>query len=272
MKHCELGELNGEVLLFGGPYSNLQACEAVFAYSSAAKIARDHVICTGDVVAYCGAPAASVAAIRASGCAVVAGNCEIQLAQDADNCGCGFEEGSVCDRLSVAWYTFAQSKLDAAAIGWMETLPDVATFTHHAKRYAVIHGGARDVAQFIWETDEDAIFAREWDALERITGPIDVVVAGHSGLPFIRQTSRGAWLNAGVIGMPPHDGSTQTRFARLRGGTMQIEMLEYDVSGAVKDMIAAGLPADYREALKSGYWPSEDVLPVDLRVAVSESG
>ncbi len=272
MKHRDLGVLNGDVLLFGGPYGNVQACDAVFAYAVAASVAPDHVICTGDVVAYCGAPVASVAAIRAAGCAVVAGNCEIQLAQNADDCGCGFEEGTACDRLSVAWYAFAQSQLDTEARAWMGTLPDVLTFTHNDTRYGVIHGGVRDVAQFIWETDDDTVFVREWDALERISGPIDAVVAGHSGIPFIRQTSRGMWLNAGVIGMPPHDGGPQTRFALLKDGRMQIKTLDYDVAGAVADMNVAGLPSDYRDALQSGYWPSEDILPDALRVAVSDRG
>ncbi len=272
MKHRDLGVLDKDVLLFGGAYSNFQACEAIFAQATAAGVATDHVICTGDVVAYCGAPQASVAAVRASGCAVVAGNCEIQLAQQADDCGCGFEEGTTCDRLSTAWYAFAQSQLSADDRMWMEGLPDLVTFRHHSKRYGVIHGGVRDVAQFIWETDDDAVFVAEWSAFEAIAGPVDVIISGHCGIAFQRETSRGTWLNAGVIGMPPHDGAPQTRFAMLRQGQFQIQQLTYDVDGAMTDMRAAGLPTEYRDALKSGYWPSEDVLPDALRVAVCDRG
>jgi predicted phosphodiesterase len=272
MKHIDLGVLDGEVLLFGGPYGNVQATQAVLDWAHTARIIPKHMICTGDVVAYCGAPAASVSAVRASGCAVIAGNCEVQLAQNADDCGCGFEEGTTCERLSVAWYDYARRQLGADTRAWMADLPDVITFTHHGLRYGVIHGGARDVAEFIWETDVDAIFAREWAALEDIVGPVNGVVCGHSGLPFVRQTSRGVWLNAGVIGMPPHDGAKDTRFAVLRRGKIKIERLKYDVSGAVTDMDDANLPSEYRDALRSGYWPSEDVLPDALRVAVSDRG
>ena len=62
MKHRDLGVLDQDVLLFGGPYGNRQALDAVFASAQAAGIPADHVICTGDIVAYCGAPAACVAA------------------------------------------------------------------------------------------------------------------------------------------------------------------------------------------------------------------
>jgi len=272
MKHLDLGVLDDDVLLFGGPYSNLQALEAVLAWARAAGIAPERMICTGDIVAYCGAPLACVEAMQASGASVIAGNCEIQLAQGAGDCGCGFEDGTTCDRLSAAWYSFAQSQMTENARGWMGDLPDVISFEHQGLRYGVLHGGVTDVARFVFETDEDAVFAREWAALEALTGPVDGVIAGHSGIPFLRLTARGAWMNAGVIGMPPHDGAPQTRFAVLSGGKMRIEYLSYDVEAAMADMRAAGLPSDYRAALQSGYWPSEDVLPEALRVAVSDRG
>lgn len=272
MKHRDLGALQGDVLLFGGVYSNRQALEAVLEQARRRGISGDHLICTGDIVAYCGAPLACVQAVRAAGCAALAGNCEIQMVQGADDCGCGFEQGTTCDRLSAAWYTFARSRMDAAALAWLGTLPEVLSFTHHGKRYGVLHGGARDVARFIWESDDEAVFAQEWEALEAVTGPLDAVIAGHSGLPFVRDTARGPWINTGVIGMPPHNGVSQTRFALLSGGQIRIEVLDYDMSGAMADMIAAGLPPEYRTALQSGYWPSEDVLPAALRIAVSDRG
>ena len=84
MKIHDLGELEGEILVFGGPYSNRQATEALL------DVARDipvrNVICTGDVVAYSGDPMGTVDAIRDHGMTVVAGNCERQLAARALDC------------------------------------------------------------------------------------------------------------------------------------------------------------------------------------------
>ncbi|MEO9631887.1 MAG: metallophosphoesterase family protein [Sulfitobacter sp.] len=263
---AELGVLDGPLLLFGGPYSNLHAVEALTDFAAPHGIGGDQMICTGDIVAYCGAPSESVAAIRALGCAVVAGNCELQLASGAEDCGCGFAPGSSCDMLSGAWYAHAASQLDAEAKTWMGSLPDVAVFQHQGQRYGVIHGGVCDVARFIWSESAEAVFEEEWQALEEVTGPVDHIIAGHSGLPFIRKTARGRWINAGVIGMPPHDGGQQTRVAVLDGGEVRFHRLSYDMAGAVADMTKAGLPRAYADALQSGYWPSEDVLPPGLRV------
>ncbi|MGC1498001.1 MAG: metallophosphoesterase family protein [Sulfitobacter sp.] len=272
MKHHDLGALDGPIMLFGGPYSNVQALDALIKVAADRAIGADHMICTGDVVAYCGAPRQSVQRVRDMGCAVVAGNCEVQLASGAQDCGCGFEEGSTCDVLSAGWYGFAASAVSAADTAWMANLPDIITFTHQGARYGVLHGGISDVSRFVWGSSDASVFAQEWRLLEAQVGQVDHVIAGHCGVPFIATTPMGRWINAGVIGMPPHDGRQQTRFAILDGGDVQIHRLDYDVTGAVQDMVNARLPMGYRRGLQTGYWPSEDVLPLDLRVPSLASG
>lgn len=135
----------------------------------------------------------------------------------------------------------------------MAGLPDVVSFTHQGERYGVIHGGLTDVARFIWPTSEAEVFAQEWAAITAAIGSVDHVIAGHCGVPFVRSTVQGRWINAGVVGMPPHDGCQQTRFAVLDGGAVQIKRLTYDAQGAAEDMANATLPQDYRAALLSGY-------------------
>jgi predicted phosphodiesterase len=265
LKIENLGVLNASLALFGGPYSNAQATRAFFGAIGRHGVSRGNVICTGDVVAYCGDPRRAIDLIRASGCTVVAGNCEKQLSVGAFNCGCGFETGTACDILSNGWFSFANSQISAADRDWMGTCPDIAVFMHQGQRCAVIHGGVTDISRFVWSNSPEEMFAREIADLTRILGPIDTVICGHSGLPFIRQISEVTWVNAGAIGMPPHDGRQMTRYAILDGGEVTFHALQYDVPGAVADMQRAGLTQGYDRALQTGYWPSEDVLPPDLR-------
>lgn len=67
IKHHDLGVLDGPVLIFGGPHSNAQALAGVIRAAQNLAIPAERMICTGDVVAYCGAPVRSVAQIRAVG-------------------------------------------------------------------------------------------------------------------------------------------------------------------------------------------------------------
>ncbi len=256
MRVSDLGELSGEITVFGGPYSNRQALEALL------ETARGTLICTGDMVAYCGAPRTVIEMMQRNRVHVIAGNCEKQLAANALDCGCGFEDGTTCDVLSAAWYGFANENVSQAARSWMGDLPDVIVFTHKGRRYAVLHGGLTGIARFIWSVSEDAVFHEELDALNMLCGDVDVVLAGHSGIAFERQVAGVSWINAGVIGMPPHNGQQSTEFLRIsEQGKASFENLSYDVSEAVSDMEQAGLRQGYHKALQTGIWPSEDVLP-----------
>lgn len=271
MRIADLGELRGPVLIFGGPYSNLQATQAILAQARGRDIAPERMICTGDVVAYCAEPAETVALIRAAGCAVLAGNCERQLAQNAMDCGCGFDAGTHCDLLSAGWYAHANRSVGADARAWMDGLPDLILFTHAGRRAAVIHGGLSDVSRFVWPVSDVMVFEEEISHIQEVAGHIDLVFAGHSGLMFQRQIGAVDWINAGAIGMPPHDGRVETGFAVLDHG-VTFHRLAYDHRGAAAAMRAAGLVQGYDRALLSGYWPSEDVLPPVLRRAACANG
>jgi predicted phosphodiesterase len=253
--------LDAPWLVFGGPYSNLQATRAVLDEAARRGIPPTRVLCTGDVVAYGADARATTALVMDSGIHVVMGNCEEQLAAGALDCGCGFAEGTACDALSAAWYAHARREVTEAQRAWMAALPRTLVLTLPDGRcLAAIHGGAREINRFLFPSAEDAVLAGEIAA----TG-CDGVIAGHSGLPFARRVGAGLWLNAGAIGMPAHDGTSRTWFAVLtpepRGLHVALHALDHAQAEAAAAMRAARLPEGYAAALETGLWPSEDVLP-----------
>lgn len=260
LKVHDFGRFDDEVTLFGGPYSNLHALKAL-----ADQQKGRPAICTGDLVAYCADPVATVDLFRDLNWFTVAGNCEHQIAEGAEDCGCGFEEGTTCAVLSQRWYPYALDAMTTDHRAWMAGLPDIGTFVQDDRRYAVIHGGVTDIARFLWPSSDTSDFQVEIDALEAIVGPVDGIVAGHSGIPFHRRIGTHHWINAGVIGMPPHDGRPDTRYAVLSEGDVKFHRLAYDHGAARKRMEDAGLVQGYHQALQDGIWPSEDVLPNELR-------
>ena len=150
MEISKLGVLEGAVLLFGGPFSNLQATQAMRQEAARRGITPENCICTGDVVAYCADAAATVAEIRDWGCVVVTGNCEKQLAEGANECGCGFEGGSACDLLSAGWYGHANQEIGPQDRAWMGNLPDLAHFSHEGRVAFVCHGAVSDISRFFF--------------------------------------------------------------------------------------------------------------------------
>lgn len=260
----DLGEIDGDMLLFGGAYSNISALDAVLRVAWASDIPAQNCIFTGDVVAY-GADASRCAkALARFGCPAILGNCEAQLLAGSADCGCGFEDGTACDIASKTWFDHASKQIGDKADSFWGDWPDWLTFTHSGKRYAVIHGGARNVAQFIWPSDPTEIFETEFAAIEAETGPINGVVCGHSGIAFERITGDHRWINAGVIGMPPHDGRRATRYAILGEDGVRFHALDYDFEDSAKAMEKAGLVQGYETGLRTGLWPSEDILPPEI--------
>ena len=76
--------MDGPVLVFGGPYSNLEATLAVLDAARRRGIPPARIICTGDIVAYCADATATVDAVRAAGIHAIMGNCEESLAAGAE--------------------------------------------------------------------------------------------------------------------------------------------------------------------------------------------
>ena len=240
----DLGALSEPIFVFGGPCSNLEATTAVLAEARRRGFPPARIICTGDVVAYCADAQATVDAVRAARIHVVMGNCEESLGFDKADCGCGFPEGSTCDRLAGQWFAHARATLDDGARAWMRALPRRLRLTMNGRRLAVIHGGGGDIARYVFASTAAQDKAAELDRL----GAEDRL-----------------WHNAGSVGLPANDGTPRAWFSVLAplGGGIAIthHPLDYDHARAAAKMRAAGLPAAYARTLEDGLWPDMRVLP-----------
>ena len=252
--------IDGPALVFGGPYGNLQATAAVLDEAARLGIPSERIICTGDLVAYCGDPVATIDLVRRAGIHVVMGNCDEQLAQGGEDCGCGFPSGSACERASAAWFAFADAQVGRAARAFLAGLPRRLDLVIGSRRLAVIHGSPSRINQFVFASTAAAIKRHELDLADA-----DGVIAGHCGLPFSQTIDGTLWHNAGVVGMPANDGTPRVWYSLLTptDGGLRVEhrALTYDHAAAAAAMARAGLPTDYRAALATGLWPSCDALP-----------
>ena len=253
-------EPDGPLLIFGGAYSNLEATAAVLAEAARLGIPPERVVCTGDVVAYGADADATATLVRDFGCHVVMGNCEESLASGTADCGCGFPEDSACQRLSSAWFTYADRTVGAGLRAWMASLPRRIDVEIGGARLAVVHGGAEAINRFIFASTPASIKIAEIDR-----AGVDGIIGGHCGIPFTQVIDGRLWHNSGAVGMPANDGTSSVWYSVLevKGGVISIEhrVLDYDYRLAAQKMRSAGLPEGYAAALETGIWPSCDVLP-----------
>ena len=258
------------LLIFGGPYSNLQATETLRDVAAKLGIPASNILCTGDLVAYCAQPEETINLIRDWGIAVIAGNCEESIGNGADDCGCGFEEGTACDLLSAQWYNYTLPRVSDGNKSWMRDLPPQMRFSYQGRSFIAIHGGLERNNQFLFASS-----STEEKQQQLLRASSDIILAGHCGIPFGQQLSKGYWLNAGVIGMPANNGSPDGWYMVISPLDDSIQAswhrLEYNYLQAQAVMSESGLANGYMDALASGLWPSLDVLPENEKMITGQA-
>jgi hypothetical protein len=142
----------------------------------------------------------------------------------------------------------------------MRTLPRQVALTLAGRRLVAVHGNANQINRFVFASTASAETLEACAHLDA-----DGILGGHAGLPFTEITQDYLWHNAGVIGVPANDATPRVWYSILRpvDGGIAIEhcALEYDHQAAAAKMVARGLPRPYAEALISGMWPADDILP-----------
>lgn len=247
-------------LLFGGPYSNLHALQALQKEAIDLGFEPHEIICTGDAVGYCAFPQETVDLIRSWGIHCIPGNVEEQLSSGAEDCGCDFSDGSRCDVFSRQWYPFAQQAMQPEALMWMKQLPNHIRFELGGQIWIVVHGSYSELSGYVFQSTP-------WEkkAAEMALAETDCIVAGHSGLPFVSEVDGRTWLNAGVIGMPANDGDPRCWYAILEEkngvASWSFHRLSYDHEAAATAMREKGLPEAYAKTLNSGIWDNCEILP-----------
>jgi alkylhydroperoxidase/carboxymuconolactone decarboxylase family protein len=269
MNKRNIGVLTGPILIFGGAYSNFDALLSLRAEADRLGIPASNVICCGDTPGYCAEPQECLDLLEEWGCPAIAGNVETNLVNGTDDCGCGFGDGSRCDMFAKLWYTYAAKNVTQKNLSFMADMPDILHFEYAGKKVTVLHGSPENQSEFVWHST-DADKKAQWCA----DAGADVVVGGHSGLPFAESlqtdnrqptTDNRLWLNAGVIGMPANDGTPDTWYLTLNdanGFDFDFHRLNYDHRAAKAKMIDdRRLPVSYAATLTTGIWDNTEIMP-----------
>lgn len=239
------------VLVLGDIHGNLEALRAVLDHARA-QGGFDHVVSVGDVVGYGADPGPCLGLLRELDAGIVMGNHDLAVVG-----GLPTDGFNVYAKAAVEW---TAAKLTTEELGFLRALP--ATLKH--PEYAVSHGTLHDPEGFRYLlTEADAV-----DSLAILDRP--VCFLGHTHLPVWARMAgaslevsqiptapvdpgRPVVVNVGSVGQP-RDGDPRTIYALYDTEIAKVEMrrLAYDVEGAGRKILAAGLPDILAERLKVG--------------------
>lgn len=237
------------IALFGDLHGNHIATAAVLADID--TYAPDHLICLGDLVGYGAFPNETIDLVRQREIPVIMGNYDDGIGFERDDCGCAYKdaEEKANGERSIAW---TDNAVTADNKAWLRTLLPQYRLAVNGVRVRVVHGSPRRINEYLFEDRDPASLARIATIAD-----CDVLVFGHTHVPWTRMIDDVLFVNAGSAGKPK-DGDPRACWAMLHFAdtgdvTVVHHRVDFDIATA-----AAGirqqpdLPDVYAHALETG--------------------
>ncbi|MBC8355544.1 MAG: metallophosphoesterase family protein [Planctomycetes bacterium] len=253
------------IACFGGIYNNYLALEA--AVRDARRRGVDAMYCLGDMGAFGPHPDRVFPILHDNNVLCVQGNYDDSIGNAFDDCQCGYTDPRDNHFAQISYdYTLANTSTENRA--FLRALPKERRLELGSSRALLCHGSPRKVNEFLWESTSSTHFLeallRDHDA--------DVIAATHTGIKWRRELSMNRhFVNVGVLGRPENDGRTNVWYTVMEAcsnGDLQIEFvpIEFDHLRLAGEMQNEGLPAEFVEALRTGWWTTcLEVLPAKER-------
>ncbi|AWB28594.1 metallophosphoesterase family protein [Halococcoides cellulosivorans] len=184
--------------------------------------AVDEVVCAGDVVGYNPWPAAAVEWVRSESIPTVMGNHDRAVATG---------DTPRFNDMALAGVEYAREVLADDQIDWLGSLPAVTTAVDG--RVRIVHGHPDDPDRYVYAESVTA----------SILDSEDLLVLGHTHVPFVREFEDGLVVNPGSVGQP-RDGDPGAAYAvvDLDARTVEHHRVSYDVGAVIDAVEEAGLP------------------------------
>jgi protein phosphatase len=232
------------LLIISDVHSNIAALKAVIAEAGTV----DAVAFVGDAVDYGPRPAECVDWLRENATWAVRGNHDHALAHRVD-----CRASAPFHAMSVASRAMNQERVTERQRAFLGTLPLLVQFTFADVRFGMVHAAPSDPMYHYLPIDlPDAALEAEMGGL---MSEVDVILLGHTHLPFVRQLGGVQIVNPGSVGQPKH-GDPRTAYALWEDGKITPCFASYPVEETVSDLEATGLPdeilTDLVTALRSG--------------------
>lgn len=234
-----------KIAVFSDIHGNQEALERVLKDIELQK--PDHVFCLGDLVGYGPRPNEVIEVIRDAKIPSVMGNYDDGVGFMKGDCGCAYvtDEEKVDGAKSIEWTT---NQVTSKNKEYLRQLHDKIEFNVNGYKILFVHGSPRRINEYLYEDRPERSLTRMLEAVEA-----DVVVCGHTHKPYHRVVGGVHLINDGSVGKPK-DGDPRACYALINiDETVNVEFrrVEYPVEAVVQEIIAAGLPVAFADALRT---------------------
>ena len=267
-------EIEAETLyVIGGLYGNPFALDAIFELAAQESPAPTLVF-NGDFNWFDVDPG-GFAALNARVLEHVAlrGNVETELANDADEAGCGCAYPEYVGDADVARSNAILGRLRETARGFpalrrrLGGLPMHAVAAVAGARIGIVHGDAWSLAgwRFSQETLADEVLDRAFDAAN-----VDVFASSHTCLPVTYRASAGVIANNGAAGMPNFRGTRHGLLTRISTAERADALYGGRFGAIVVETLAVRYDHERWLAQFDRLWPAGSAAAVSYRKRITD--
>ena len=237
--------------IFSDIHGNLAAMDAVRKHILKQKY--DGVYCLGDIGGYASQPNEVQAMIMSCDCPTVLGNYDEGVGFDRGDCGCHYLKPFDIAMSDISFGWTREHTTDANKT-WLRELPREIRFDVEGQRVLLCHGSPSSTTEYLFDFRSDA-YLRKFTPGGRDDANADIILFGHTHVPFHRDVDGVHFVNTGSVGRPK-DGDARAGYCVLTvdGPNVRTEQIRvpYDVEVTCKHLVDAGLPEYFADYLRTG--------------------
>ncbi|MGC8778565.1 MAG: metallophosphoesterase family protein [Candidatus Caldatribacteriaceae bacterium] len=198
-----------KIAVFSDIHGNVFALDAVLEDIDRERV--DQVVCLGDLVGYNPFPNEVVGKIRSRSIPTIMGNYDQGVGFDLDDCGCAYrsDEERIRGHISLTWTRKVVTPENKAFLRNLLPRYELKVGAFHL---LFVHGSPRRINEYLFPDRPDESF-RHIMASEKA----NVLLCGHTHIPFSRSIDHFTVVNDGSIGLPK-DGDWRASWVLLEVG------------------------------------------------------
>jgi predicted phosphodiesterase len=254
------------IALFSDIHANLPALHAFFKDVDSRNI--DSIYCLGDLVGYNIWPNEVIAEIRRRRIPCIAGNYDVGVGRESDDCGCAYKTDNEKEMGAMS-ISYTNEIIGDEERSYLRTLPAhiILEFQLNNDKLNImlVHGSPRKVNEYLFEDREEKSMLRIMEQADA-----DILCFGHTHKPYHRILKSGNpeepfyrhAINTGSVGKPK-DGDPRGCYVLLTidqnssvfsKESIKVEFIrfEYDIETAAKAIDESPLPDEFADMLRNG--------------------
>lgn len=236
-----------KIAVFADVHSNLYSLEAVL--KDIGNRGIEKLYCAGDLVGYGPRPNEVIELIRSRKIPTVMGNYDDAIGNMRLICGCDYkdEESLRLGEMSIAW---TRDNTSDESKAWLSGLPADIRETISGYKLLFVHGSPKALNEYLYESTPDEYL----DQLLKENG-VDVLICGHTHLPYVKKLKNGLVVNAGSAGKPKHGNPNVTYVViDFIDGIPVPAVIEvaYNYEDTATEIEKFGLPNEFARIVRTG--------------------